>query len=64
MCTVTIAVYIANRIQHINTLNGNNADFFSIKPDGTYMATRLRGVARVVRVAQPPGSADSKGGQN
>jgi len=64
MCTVTIAVYIANRIQHINTLNGHNADLVSIKPGGTYVATRLRGVARVGREAQPPGAAESKGGQN
>jgi len=30
----------------------------------TYVATRLRGLARVGREAQPPRAAESKGGQN
>ena len=62
MCTVTIAVYIANRIQHTNTPNGYNADISSIKPDGTYAATRLRGIAMMGRMAWPPRAAASRGG--
>jgi len=38
--------------------------FFIIKPDGTYVGTRLRGVARMGCVAQPPRAAESKEGQN
>lgn len=61
MCTVTIAVYIENRKQHISTLYGYNADFLRVKPDGTYVATRLRGVARVGRVAWSPWAASPRG---
>jgi hypothetical protein len=60
LCTVKIAVYIQNCTQHINTLCGHNADFFSIKPDSTYLATRLRGVAGIWRVAQPPRVASTR----
>jgi hypothetical protein len=61
MCTVKIAVYIENSKQHTNTLYGHNADFLSIKPDGTRVATRARGVAMVGRVARPPRAASQRG---
>jgi hypothetical protein len=32
----TVAVYCENRTEHINTLCGQNAEFYCVRADGTY----------------------------